>query len=191
MKALLTSSERLSRARTALGRSELALLVLLLGGTGACSADALIYGSARSAATEAGHGGARGGSGGSGGNAGMANEAGRGGDGADIYGCGGMGAGGAGAIVMDILAGPGGVGDWLQNRLDCTVDADCAKTLLMPRCAPETSMCEQCAEPAQRAELSRNVIACIVSARERCCNDPGAPLDCVLRDCVMSCEEGR
>ena len=153
-------------------RALLAALILV----SACSVDATVYratGGAGRAASGSRANADDGGAGGTGSNA--------------IYGCRSAGIAGVGALVDSIVQTASGGSEWLQFDRSCAVDYDCRMTLFAPVCDQTRGICLSCTDTAQIAVQNVRVGLCLGAAIERCCNDPASPIDCVFRDCIVSC----
>ena len=159
---------------------------------GACSVDATVYGAlpiagsddASDAGTsDAGMGAA--GTGGAGTGAAGTGAAGIGGSPAHaVFGCGVENPTGP-AILEEILTRLGS--DLLMPPMSCSTDSDCARTLIFPRCDQQIQTCAVCTDPAQQALFGTVLGLCLADAGVRCCNDPNAAPDCILRACEIRC----
>ena len=101
-----------------------------------------------------------------------------------VYGCAAQERGGD-AILADIVERLRQ--DLLVADSTCATDADCGHTFITPACNQATAMCETCPDPLQQTLFGVHLGLCLGPAAERCCRDPAAAPDCIVRACATRC----
>lgn len=69
--------------------------------------------------------------------------------------------------------------------LQCETDENCNTSPAFPRCNLGERRCEPCPDLAAKIY---DFTVCLVEARDRCCDSPESPVDCVYRRCIPGCE---
>lgn len=102
-----------------------------------------------------------------------------------VFGCRAQG-GGGNAILTEILARLNG--DLVPGEKPrCRTDADCSQTFITPACDEASGSCVPCAGPLQQVAFGVGLGACLTGAAARCCRDPEAAADCIVKACAISC----
>ena len=105
--------------------------------------------------------------------------------GAAVFGC-RAASGGGSAILNEILARLSE--DFLTpEKPPCTVDADCSQTFVTPACDQRTGSCVPCESAPQQGAFAALLATCLATAAGRCCRDPEASPDCLVKACMIAC----
>jgi len=103
-----------------------------------------------------------------------------------VFGCRAESGGGL-AILTEILTRLNE--DFLTiEKPPCSTDADCVQTFVTPACDERTQACVPCPGAAQQAAFGVRLGTCLPAAAARCCRDPEASSDCIVKACTIGCD---